>query len=142
MGDHVTGKFGIAEQQSVSGGVCILLRLEGLCVLIAASITYHYVHPAWSQFFWLFFLPDISFLGYLAGKKWGAFSYNALHSYVLPLMISVISYLQNIPDAAPFLLIWIAHIGFDRAMGYGLKYSTGFGDTHLGKIGKSKKSSF
>ena len=34
-------------------------------------------------------------------------------------------------------LIWIAHIGLDRALGYGLKYATGFGDTHLGHIGHS-----
>ena len=33
-------------------------------------------------------------------------------------------------------LIWCAHIGFDRALGYGLKYSQGFGCTHLGLIGR------
>jgi len=32
-----------------------------------------------------------------------------------------------------------AHIGFDRALGYGLKYSKGFGYTHLGRIGNAKK---
>ena len=41
---------------------------------------------------------------------------------------------------APLLLsismIWLAHIGFDRTLGYGLKYSAGFGFTHLGRIGK------
>jgi hypothetical protein len=34
-------------------------------------------------------------------------------------------------------LIWFAHIGCDRALGYGLKYSQGFGYTHLGRIGKA-----
>ena len=130
----------MTEQQSASGGVRVMLRLEGLCVLTAACAAYHYVHPTWSQFFWLFFLPDISFFGYFAGKKWGALCYNSLHSYLLPFVISLVFYAQNIPDAEPVILIWIAHIGFDRAMGYGLKYSTGFGDTHLGKIGKWKKS--
>jgi len=42
--------------------------------------------------------------------------------------------------AAPLVLslamIWLAHIGFDRAQGYGLKYGAGFGFTHLGRIGK------
>jgi hypothetical protein len=28
-------------------------------------------------------------------------------------------------------LIWTAHIGFDRMLGYGLKYPTRFKDTHL-----------
>lgn len=32
-------------------------------------------------------------------------------------------------------LIHLAHIGFDRALGYGLKYGTAFGDTHLCRIG-------
>jgi hypothetical protein len=29
----------------------------------------------------------------------------------------------------------MAHIGMDRALGYGLKYQKGFGFTHLGRIG-------
>jgi hypothetical protein len=32
--------------------------------------------------------------------------------------------------------IWLAHIGMDRALGYGFKLSTGFRDTHLGQIGR------
>jgi hypothetical protein len=31
-------------------------------------------------------------------------------------------------------LIWLAHIGMDRMLGYGLKYSGGFKDTHLGRL--------
>jgi len=31
-------------------------------------------------------------------------------------------------------LIWIAHIGIDRVLGYGLKYPTAFKDTHLQKV--------
>ena len=27
-------------------------------------------------------------------------------------------------------------IGIDRALGYGLKFPTAFGDTHLGRIGR------
>jgi hypothetical protein len=42
--------------------------------------------------------------------------------------------------ASPLILslamIWLAHIGIDRALGYGLKYRTGFANTHLGRIGK------
>lgn len=30
-----------------------------------------------------------------------------------------------------------AHVGFDRALGYGLKLPTGFKDTHLGRIGRA-----
>jgi len=31
-------------------------------------------------------------------------------------------------------LIWAAHIGFDRFLGYGLKYPVAFRVTHLGSI--------
>jgi hypothetical protein len=31
-------------------------------------------------------------------------------------------------------LIWFAHIGVVRAIGYGLKYPTGFKDTHLQRV--------
>ena len=31
-------------------------------------------------------------------------------------------------------LIWAAHIGVDRVLGYGLKYPTAFRDTHLGPV--------
>jgi len=34
-------------------------------------------------------------------------------------------------------LILAAHIAAARALGYGLKYASGFKDTHLGRIGKS-----
>ena len=34
-------------------------------------------------------------------------------------------------DLLAYALIWISHIGFDRLLGYGLKYPTQFRDTHL-----------
>jgi hypothetical protein len=30
----------------------------------------------------------------------------------------------------------LAHVGMDRAVGYGLKYPTAFGRTHLGVVGR------
>ena len=44
------------------------------------------------------------------------------------------------PLTLSIAMIWLAHIGFDRALGYGLKYSAGFGFTHLGRIGKDAKA--
>ena len=31
-------------------------------------------------------------------------------------------------------LVWLAHIGFDRVLGYGLKYPEGFKETHLQRV--------
>ena len=33
--------------------------------------------------------------------------------------------------------LWLAHSGFDRMLGYGLKAQTSFKDTHLGRLGKA-----
>ncbi len=66
---------------ATSGGVRFVLRLEGLCVLIAASVAYSNSGHGWGTFALFFLTPDLSFLGYLAGKRFGAASYNLAHSY-------------------------------------------------------------
>jgi hypothetical protein len=82
----------------------------------------------------LFFAPDVSFAGYLAGPRVGAALYNVAHSYVAPLALATT--LLALGAGPNLVLVWAAHIGFDRALGYGLKYPSGFGDTHLGRIGR------
>ena len=75
-------------------------------------------------------------LGYLAGSCWGARCYNAIHSYVVPCVLAIAALLLRAPALLPIALIWTNHIGVDRLLGYGLKYSDGFGVTHLGRLGK------
>jgi Domain of unknown function (DUF4260) len=120
----------------VSGAVRQTLRLEGLCVLIASCVVYQHVQHSWMWFFILFLAPDVSFAGYLAGAKAGAITYDVMHTYAMPFGLGIAFYFLKVEQAMPYLLIWTAHIGFDRALGYGLKYATGFGDTSLGKLGK------
>lgn len=117
------------------GGVRLVLRLEGLCVLIAASVAYSKFGLGWGTFALFFLAPDLSFLGYLAGPKVGAISYNVAHSYIGPVTCLAASFVLPAPTLLCAGIIWCAHIGFDRALGYGLKYSEGFGFTHLGRIG-------
>jgi hypothetical protein len=121
---------------STVGRVRAVLRLEGLCVLAASVFAYSKFGAGWGMFFACFLLPDLSFLGYLAGPRVGAFAYNAAHSYIGPVACVALSLAA--PSLAPSAvgLIWSAHIGFDRALGYGLKYSQGFSYTHLGPIGR------
>jgi len=75
-------------------------------------------------------------LGYLAGSCWGARSYNTVHTYVLPGALALSALLLHAQALLPIAVIWVNHIGVDRLMGYGLKYSDGFGWTHLGRLGK------
>jgi hypothetical protein len=130
----------MAEQPShhgaAQGGVRALLRLEGLAVLLAAVGLYAAGGHGWLLFLLLFLAPDLSFAGYLAGPRLGAAAYNSAHSYLGPLALGAGSLLQ--PELAPFALIWGAHVGFDRALGYGLKYASSFHDTHLGRVGRAR----
>lgn len=121
---------------ATTGGVRLVLRLEGLCVLIAASVAYSKFDLGWGTFALFFLAPDLSFLGYLAGPRVGAISYNVAHSYIGPVTCLVASFVLPAPTLLCVGIIWCAHIGFDRALGYGLKYSEGFSFTHLGRIGR------
>jgi hypothetical protein len=124
---------------SATGTVRGILRLEGLCVLAVSLLVYAKLGAGWGVFAACFLLPDLSFLGYLAGPRAGAFTYNAAHSYIGAVMClaAAVAFAAQVPLAVG--LVWCAHIGFDRALGYGLKYQQGFGYTHLGLIGREAK---
>ena len=121
---------------AVSGSVLTLLRLEGLAVAAVSAVLYARTGASWWLFALLWLTPDLSMLGYLAGSCWGARCYNAVHTYVAPAALALSAYLLSAPAVLPIALIWANHIGVDRLMGYGLKYSDGFGWTHLGRLGK------
>jgi hypothetical protein len=123
---------------ATTGGVKTLLRIEGLCVLAATLLLYGKFGQGWGTFALFFLVPDLSFAGYLAGPVIGAVAYNAAHSYVGAVITLTAGVLLAQPIVIAAGLIWCAHIGFDRMLGYGLKYSQGFGFTHLGLIGKAR----
>jgi len=122
-----------------AGGVAATLRLEGGAALAASVIGYQTLGGAWWMFAALFLIPDLSMLGYLLNRSVGAFCYNLGHSYLAPAALALAAYLADTPSLYPIALIWTAHIGFDRLLGYGLKYAAGFGVTHLGLNGKAAK---
>lgn len=92
----------------------------------------------WGFFALLFLVPDLSMVGYLVGPRIGAVAYNAVHAYVGPAALVGAAVLWLGPLWLAIALIWSAHIGFDRAVGYGLKLPAGFQYTHLGPIGRSR----
>jgi hypothetical protein len=91
----------------------LLLRLEALATMVAAILAYR------------------------ARARAGSVAYNAAHSYVGPALLAALGLAVALPECLLLALIWVAHIGLDRAFGYGLKYATSFGDTHLGRIGRT-----
>lgn len=122
----------------VSGIPRLLLRIEGLVVLLLSLHFYNELDGSWLWFLLLFLVPDLSFLGYLAGSMTGAMVYNIAHTYISPAILAALGFMLEQPELYPLALIWTAHIGLDRLIGYGLKYPTGFRDTHLGKIGSGE----
>lgn len=116
----------------------LFLKLENLAIALAALGGYWMTGAGWTLFFLLVLAPDIAFLAYLGGPRLGAWGYNALHSYVGVALLLAAGTFFGWSMALPVALVWTFHIAFDRALGYGLKYETGFQDTHLGRIGRAK----
>jgi hypothetical protein len=125
---------------SAQGSPLVLLRLEGLAIAALSLTLYARTGASWWVFFGFWLAPDLSMLGYLHSSCWGARIYNIAHTYVLPAALALSALLFGANAALPAALIWINHISVDRMLGYGLKYSNGFGWTHLGRLGKQKFS--
>ncbi len=116
----------------------ILIKLEEFMLLLLGFYLFMLMDLPWWWFFALLLTPDIGMLGYLAGNKIGAYSYNLFHHRGLAVVLYLIgrSYL-NLPALELVGIIIFSHAAMDRFFGYGLKYDKGFKFTHLGEIGKN-----
>ncbi len=112
----------------------ILLRIEGAVLLASTALLYWEQGGAWLLFALGFFAPDLAMLGYAAGSRIGAMTYNALHTAAPALPLAAYGVIADQRLAVTAALIWLAHIGFDRFLGYGLKYPEGFKQTHLARV--------
>jgi hypothetical protein len=109
----------------------ILLHAEGLAIFVAAIAAYAYTSGNGWAFLLLLLAPDLAMVGYLVNVRVGSITYNAVHNLVLPLALLAGAWLAGSMTLVHIALIWLAHIGMDRMMGYGLKYATDFKDTHM-----------
>ncbi len=112
----------------------ILLRTEGAMLLAGTTLMYWDQGGSWLLFALAFFAPDLAMLGYIAGSRTGAVTYNALHTTSLAILVTVIGMVGDGQWLTSIGLVWMAHIGFDRLLGYGLKYSDGFKHNHFAHI--------
>jgi hypothetical protein len=120
---------------AVDGWPRIMLRLEGAALALVAILAYVKLGAPWWLFAALILVPDLSLIGYAASARIGAIAYNAMHVTFVPLSLAVAGFLLPQFDVLAAALIWITHIGVDRAFGLGLKYKVGFAFTHLGRVG-------
>ncbi len=127
-------------QGHVTGVPNLLLRLEG--VLLGGFSVWLFARTgvSWWLFAGLILAPDLAMLGYLSGPRLGSAIYNAAHSLIGPALLAVAALASESAMMLALTLIWAAHIEFDRALGYGLKYATRFADTHLGVIGSARRT--
>ncbi len=112
----------------------LLLRIEGAVLLIGTMRAYGTQGGNWWLFAVLLLVPDLAMLGYFVGPRIGATSYNLAHNYVPPALGVAYAVWAGQPLALQLAFIWLAHIGMDRMLGYGLKYPTVFQDTHLQRV--------
>jgi Domain of unknown function (DUF4260) len=111
------------------------LRLESAAIFGACVAALVYLGCPWWLAAVLFLTPDLAMLGYLINPQVGAISYNLAHFQLLAIGLAAFGLISSLPTLTLIGLIWLAHIEFDRTLGYGLKNSS-FQDTHLGRIGK------
>lgn len=117
--------------------ILIALRLEGLLVLAGAVAAYAALGGSWWLFALLLLAPDVALP--MAGSARGAKFYNLVHTYAVPAMLLAIGHVTGTLWLGQVGIIWIAHIGMDRAFGFGLKYPKDPRFTHLGMMGGKTK---
>ncbi|HEY1063784.1 MAG TPA: DUF4260 domain-containing protein [Candidatus Saccharimonadales bacterium] len=111
-------------------------RLEAGAVFITATFIYVYNDLSLIYFLLLLFVFDLFMVGYFVSSRVGALVYNVGHSFIIPTLLTGLYVLNESDVILGLACLWFAHIGLDRALGYGLKHDSGFAHTHLGKIGK------
>jgi hypothetical protein len=131
-----TSTFTSATAGTVTGNVRQVLRLEALAILVAATSAYFVSGGSAWLFAVLFFAPDLSFVAYAVNARVGAIVYNMMHTYALAVLLGGAGWLLGMDVLWHIALILTAHAAFDRSLGYGLKYASAFGHTHLGIVGK------
>jgi hypothetical protein len=112
-----------------------ILRVEAAAAFIAGGIIWVANGGSLLWFIPLLFVADISMIGYLGGSRLGAVMYNLAHNWALAAVLLGMGWWV---DGRALLFtgaLLLAHVGMDRALGYGLKLPGAFQETHLGWIG-------
>ncbi|MEX1235721.1 MAG: DUF4260 domain-containing protein [Roseovarius sp.] len=116
-------------------------RAEGAIVFLASGVLFFFLQGdtfVWWVILAVFFAPDVSFAAYWFGPRIGAIAYNLVHVYALGVVMLALGAAVDSVTFAQLGALWLAHSGFDRFLGYGLKSRSGFKSTHLGVIGAKR----
>lgn len=122
--------------RSTSPTIRAWLRVEAIAVFITGVGLYAWLDGPWLALPVLLLVPDLSMVGYLRGPRMGAATYNTVHNWAVGLGVLGLGLAVDVAAVALAGAVLIAHVGIDRALGYGLKLTTSFQDTHLGRTGR------
>jgi hypothetical protein len=114
-----------------------LVRLEEFGFFLFSIYLFASLPFRWWYFPLLLFAPDLSIAGYLAGPRVGAIIYNIVRHRAFDLLLYVLGLMLGMPILCLVGVVMFAHSSLDRALGYGLKFSDSFTNTHLGRIGRN-----
>ncbi len=117
----------------------ILLKIEALALFSLSLFLFSRLDYPWWLYPVLFFAPDLSMAGYMLGARVGAVIYNIVHHHAVSIGLYILGFALSVPALQLSGVILFGHSSLDRVLGYGLKYSDSFQNTHLGLIGSREK---
>jgi hypothetical protein len=129
IGDYANAN---ASDGTVIGAPRLWLQLEGATLFVASLVAFSTTHRSWWLVPLVLFFPDLFMAGYVGGTRIGAHVYNLAHTTTLPALMVGYGWWQNSQLFLALGLVWLAHIGMDRLLTFGLKYPDHFQHTHLG----------
>ena len=116
-------------------GTVLILRAEGAAYALVSAALLFQSSPSLATVVIVLVAPDLTIAAYALGPAIGAAAYNLAHSTIGPLLLGGAGLFLGSRTTVEVALLWLAHIGVDRGLGFGLKHRTGFEDTHLGRGG-------
>ncbi|MFN2438240.1 MAG: DUF4260 domain-containing protein [Chitinophagaceae bacterium] len=117
-----------------------IIQLEEAAMSGISIYALYLLKVEWWFYLLLLFAPDVSMIGYVAGNKTGAITYNLFHHKAIAIFLFMIGLVNQIWMLQVIGTILFGHSSLDRILSYGLKYFTGSKYTHLGEIGLNKSN--
>ncbi len=103
-----------------------LLKLEEVALVLLSIFLFLALDYAWWWFPLLFFVPDVSLIGFLINKKAGAAIYNLIHHKALSVALYLMGSFTHMPGLQLAGLVMFGHASFDRVLGVGLQQTERF----------------
>jgi hypothetical protein len=111
------------------------LKIEHALLFALGLYAFELLGISWWWFWGLILVPDVSMVGYLAGPRFGAISYNVAHNLATAVIVAAVGWYLGLFALQVAGVILFIHSNMDRILGYGLKHADDFKHTHLGCIG-------